>query len=96
MNMAHARNQRRLGVSRSGRQPESYELRDKGSFGPGELPHFDRAFFEFPHGRKEDWLFQQLKDRLDDEGVPPAEDLEKFAGKVKDAIERQRNSRGDE
>ncbi len=75
---------------------ETYELRDKGSFGPGELPHFDRQFFEFPHGRKEDWLFQQLKDRLDEEGVPPAEDLEKFAGKVKDVIERQRNSRGDE
>ena len=75
---------------------ETYELRDKGSFGPGKLPHFDRQFFEFPHGRKEDWLFKQLKDRLDDEGVPPAEDLEKFAGKVKDVIERQRNSRGDE
>ena len=75
---------------------ETYELRDKGSFGPGELPQFDRAFFEFPHGSKEDWLFQQLKDKLDDEGVPPAEDLEKFAGKVKDVMERQRNSRGDE
>ena len=75
---------------------ESYELRGKGAFGPGELPHFDRAFFEFPHGRKEDWLFQQLKDRLDDDGVPPAEDLREFAGKVKDAIERQRTARGDE
>ena len=75
---------------------ETFELRDKGSFGPGELPQFDRAFFDFPHGRKEDWLFQQLKDKLDDEGVPPAEDLEKFAGKVKDVIERQRTSRGDE
>ena len=75
---------------------ETYELRGKGSFGPGELPQFNRAFFEFPHGSKEDWLFQQLKEKLDDEGVPPAEDLEKFAGKVKDVMERQRNSRGDE
>ena len=75
---------------------ETYELRGKGSFGPGELPQFDRQFFEFPHGSKEDWLFQQLKEKLDDEGVPPAEDLEKFAGKVKDVMERQRNSRGDE
>ncbi len=75
---------------------ETYELREKGSFGPGELPQFDRQFFEIPHGRKEDWLFEQLKDRLDDEVVPPADDLKRFAGKVKDVIELQRRSRGDD
>ncbi len=75
---------------------EGYDLRGKGHFGPGELPHFEREFFEFPHGSKEDWLFQQFKDRLDEHGVPPVEDLTEFAGKVKDVMERQRHARGDE
>ena len=49
---------------------EGYTFKEKGYHGPGELPQFDRQFFEIPHGRKEDWLFEQFKERLMNEGVP--------------------------
>ena len=67
---------------------EGYTLRDKGHFGPGELPQFDRAFFDMPHGREEDWLFKEFKDRLDKEGVPPEEELVGFATEVKKVLEK--------
>ena len=66
---------------------EGYELRGKGHFGPGELPHFDRQFFEFPHGTNEDWLFTEFKKRLSRDGVPPTGELEDFAGKVKETLD---------
>ena len=43
---------------------EGYTLRDKGYFGPGELPSFDNEFFHFPHGKSEDLAFDDLKDQL--------------------------------
>ncbi len=66
---------------------EGYSLRDKGHFGPGELPQFDRKFFEFPHGRREDWLFEQFKERLSQDGAPDEEELVGFAARVKKAID---------
>ena len=57
-------------------------MRDKGYFGPGELPHFEREFFEFPHGTREDWLFEQFKQKLSEGQKPSAEELETFAENV--------------
>ena len=42
---------------------EGYELEGKGYFGPGELPVFDRGFFEMPHGDAEQWAFDQFKQK---------------------------------
>ncbi len=75
---------------------EGYELRDKGYFGVGQLPHFNREFFEIPHGRKEEWLYEQFKERLEREGVPPAEDMLEFAGAVKKVLDEGNSTRGDE
>ena len=69
---------------------EGYTMRDRGYFGPGKLPHFSRKFFEFPHGRKEDWLFEQFKSKLADDGVPPVEELEDFATAVKRSLDKGR------
>ena len=66
---------------------EGYEIRDKGYFGPGQLPHFDRQFFDFPHGRREDWLFTQFKERLNREGVPDESELVEFASNVKRVLD---------
>jgi hypothetical protein len=66
---------------------EGYTLKDKGYFGPGRNPHFDRSFFDIPKGREEDWLFDKFKARLSREGVPHDEDLAGFARDVKDALE---------
>ena len=68
---------------------EGYSLRDKGHFGPGELPHFDREFFDIPHGRKDEWLFEKFKERLQQDGEPSSEALSDFAKKVKDTLDDQ-------
>ena len=40
---------------------EGYSLEDKGYFGPGEMPVFDRGFFEMPHGDPSQWAFDSFK-----------------------------------
>ena len=35
-----------------------------GYFGPGELPRFNNEFFQIPHGKNEDLLFEELKDKI--------------------------------
>ena len=75
---------------------EGYEIRDKGYFGPGQLPHFDRQFFDFPHGRREDWLFTQFKERLSREGVPDEPELVEFASNVKRVLDEGTTTIGDE
>ena len=42
----------------------------KGYFGPGELPHFNHDFFEIPHGRAEDVLFEKFKTKLNNHEIP--------------------------
>ena len=75
---------------------EGYAIRGKGYFGPGELPQFDREFFEIPHGRREDWLFEQFKERLNREGVPSDGQLNEFAAKVKKVMDEGSTTIGDE
>ena len=72
---------------------EGYTLHDKGYFGPGELPHFDRSFFEFPHGRRENWLFEEFKKRLANDDTPSTDDLHEFADGVKTAMIKSRITR---
>ena len=43
---------------------EGYSLRDKKYYGPGELPSFDREFFNMPPGKSEDRLFVDLKKKI--------------------------------
>jgi ferredoxin len=43
---------------------EGYTLHDKGYFGPGQLPSFDREFFNMPRGRSEDWILVEFRDKL--------------------------------
>jgi ferredoxin len=56
---------------------EGYNIEGKGYYGPGELPHFDRDFFQIPHGKSEDVLFEKFKEQLKKNAVPdgPAGDL---------------------
>ncbi len=72
---------------------EGYTLHDKGYFGPGQLPHFDRSFFEFPHGRRENWLFEEFKKRLANDETPSTGDLHEFADGVKTAMIKSRITR---
>ena len=75
---------------------EGYTLRDKGHFGPGELPHFDHDFFQFPQGRREDWLFEEFKKKLSENGAPSEGELVSFATKVKKVLDEGSTTIGDE
>jgi Pyruvate/2-oxoacid:ferredoxin oxidoreductase delta subunit len=74
---------------------EGYELRDKGYFEPGQLPHFNRQFFEIPHGKKEDWLYEQFKERLDQEELSTEEVID-FAAELKKILIKGHTTVGDE
>ncbi|MYK61124.1 MAG: hypothetical protein F4034_03980 [Chloroflexi bacterium] len=66
---------------------EGYELRGKGYFGPGKLPHFTREEFEIPHGTKEEHLLQQFKEKLEKNGTTDAEEALEFANELKRIVE---------
>ena len=69
---------------------------EKGYFGPGELPQFDRDFFEIPHGTREDWLFERFKQRLAQDGAPSPDELTGFVEDVKTVLHKGPSTRGDE
>jgi Pyruvate/2-oxoacid:ferredoxin oxidoreductase delta subunit len=54
---------------------EGYTLEGKGYFGPGELPAFDRGFFDMPHGDTEEWAFEQFKDKARSAGGVITDDV---------------------
>jgi ferredoxin len=45
---------------------EGYTLPDKGYFGTGQLPQFNAEFFRMPHGKAEDWLMIEFREKLAD------------------------------
>ncbi|MCI0896408.1 MAG: hypothetical protein J4N84_16055 [Chloroflexi bacterium] len=54
---------------------EGYTLEGKGYFGPGELPVFDRGFFDMPHGTIEDHAFENFKDQAKAAGGQISDDM---------------------
>ena len=68
---------------------EGYSLEGKGYFGPGEMPVFDRAFFDTPHGEPPQWAFDTFKQKaLAAGGVVSDELLEEFREEVTAGIRR--------
>mgnify|MGYP001418365085 CR=1 FL=1 len=67
---------------------EGYSLRDKGHFGPGEMPHFAREVFDFPRGRREDHLLQQFKKKVSAGDVPSPDELIDFAETLREALDK--------
>jgi Pyruvate/2-oxoacid:ferredoxin oxidoreductase delta subunit len=65
---------------------EGYEIRGKGYFGPDELPSFDREFFDFPHGTKDEWLFDQFKKKLEERGSASEDDAKEFADELAEIL----------
>ena len=43
---------------------EGFSMRDMGYFGPGEMPQFQANFFKMPHGKAEDLVFDELKEKI--------------------------------
>ena len=67
---------------------EGFSMDGLGYFAQGELPHFDRELFDIPHGREEDWLFEQFKTRLKSGDVPGGSELAEFAADVKRVLDK--------
>jgi ferredoxin len=67
---------------------EGYDIREKGHFGPGELPHFKRSAFEFPSGTKEEVLFDQFKEKLQSNGAPKESEAMAFATELNLILEK--------
>ena len=75
---------------------EGFSIREKGYFGPGELPSFDRSMFEFPKGTKDEWLFAQFKEKVDDGEGPTAEETSAFLTELKEILAKGTTTIGDE
>jgi len=75
---------------------EGYPIREKGYFGPGELPTFDRETFEFPHGSKDEWLFMQFRKKVEENGAPSTEETTAFVGELKEILDKGTSTVGDE
>ena len=54
---------------------EGYDIEGKGYFGRGELPVFDRGFFDMPHGDTEAWAFENFKEKARAAGGVISDDL---------------------
>ena len=70
---------------------EGYNLEGKGYFGPGELPVFERDFFDMPHGNSDEWAFESMKGKAakDNDGEIPEEMLEDLKVQIQRAIQLQ-------
>ena len=69
---------------------EGFTIEGKGYFGPGELPSFNHDFFAIPHGRSEDLLFEQFKEKLSNNEIPDGpvgdEALRSFKKRVEEIL----------
>ena len=65
-------------------------------FGVSELPELDSETYQFPHGTKDERLFQEFKDRLKKDGIPPGDELQRFAAAVKRILDRGPSTRYDQ
>ena len=54
---------------------EGYTLEGKGYFGPGEMPVFDRDFFDMPTGTIEDHAFEEFKSKARSTGGEVTEEM---------------------
>ena len=72
---------------------EGYTIEDKGYFGPGELPVFDRGFFDMPQGDTEQWAFENLKKKAVAAGGEITDDMmEEFRTAVSRGLAQSRDN----
>ena len=75
---------------------EGYELEGKGDFGPGELPVFEREFFNtMPNGDTENWAFENLKKQAAEAGGSVSDDmLAEFKKELEPGLSQSRDNIG--
>jgi ferredoxin len=65
---------------------EGYEIRGKGYYPSGQLPTFDRQFFDIPHGTKDEHLFEQFKNKIAEQGKVSESQAVEFAVNIEELI----------
>ena len=74
---------------------EGYEIEGKGYFGPGELPVFEREFFNsMPNGDTENWAFETLKTKATEAGGVSDEMLQAFKADLEIGLGQSRDNLG--
>ncbi|CAI8032708.1 3-chloro-4-hydroxyphenylacetate reductive dehalogenase [Geodia barretti] len=74
---------------------EGYTIEGKGYFGPGELPVFDRGFFDMPQGDTEGWAFDNFKKQAAAAGGVISDELmENFRQEVARGLSQSRDDLG--
>ncbi len=74
---------------------EGYAIEGKGYFGPGELPVFDRGFFDMPQGDTEGWAFDNFKKQAAAAGGVISDELmENFRQEVARGLSQSRDDLG--
>jgi len=72
---------------------EGFSLEGKGYFGPGELPAFDRGFFDMPHGDTEEWAFDTFREKAKAAGGVITEELmEEFKAQMELGLSQSRDN----
>jgi ferredoxin len=67
---------------------EGYELpHGTGYFAPGELPKFPHGFFDVPEGSADQYLFKELKEKIQKGEVPEGEEGEEVWQEFRTALE---------
>ena len=66
---------------------EGYEMRDMGYFGPGELPSFDSDFFHIPEGYGDQYVFEDLKAKIQAGEVPEGSEGDKVFAEFRQRLQ---------
>lgn len=74
---------------------EGYSFPDKGYFGPGQLPTFERNFFDMPKGRSEDWVLLEFRDKLFENLAAEGKEKEEMWTEFRDKVESSLARRGE-
>jgi ferredoxin len=72
---------------------EGYTLHDKGYFGSGQLPSFDRNFFDMPRGRSEDWVLIEFRDKLMEKNSDPSSVHDQMWQELREKVEASMQKR---
>ena len=75
---------------------EGYDMNGLGYFGPGELPSFDTEFFHIPEGYGDQYVFQELKAKIEAGQVPEGPEGDKvfaeFRAQLAEVVKGPRDS----
>ncbi len=71
---------------------EGFEMHGLGYFGPGDLPSFDTDFFHVPEGYADQYLLEELKDKITSGESRPEDAFNEFKVKLEEYVKGPQDS----